>query len=477
MIVEAGKEDVLLPTPPPRYDQDLADSFEEMYSNIFKTNTDLTRGLVSFQDSKKIPIERWYKYREGFSSTIVKYYLAKYKISDGKLLDPFLGGGTSVMAASSLGMVAHGIELLPIGHAVINAKIQARTTNPTNIVHNLEESISKKPWKIANKTKLNELKITKMAYSQDNHEKIERYLSFLKEKPQDMFQIYNIALLSILEDISFTRKDGQYLRWDARSGKTSGGFLKGVIVDFDSAIENKLKDILEDLNGKHPQLFEEDQIDYGSLEESKIFEGSCLHVMPKLEDEQYNAIFTSPPYANRYDYTRTYALELALLGKNEEEVKQLRQSMLSCTVENRDKDLMSINDSWASVIKFSESHPLFMSILSQLTSLDLDGKLNNSGIVRMLRNYIIEMSCVIYESYRIIRKGGYMFMVNDNVRYAGLTIPIDILLSEIASYVGFEIISIDVLPTKKGNSSQQMGVYGQDRLRKCVYVWRKNANG
>jgi hypothetical protein len=30
-----------------------------------------------------------------------------------------------------------------------------------------------------------------------------------------------------------------------------------------------------------------------------------------------------------------------------------------------------------------------------------------------------------------------------------------------------------VLPTGKGNSSQQMGLHGRDMLRKCIYVWRK----
>jgi len=44
---------------------------------------------------------------------------------------------------------------------------------------------------------------------------------------------------------------------------------------------------------------------------------------------------TSPPYCNRYDYTRTYALELALLGIDEQGLLRLRQEMLSCTVENR----------------------------------------------------------------------------------------------------------------------------------------------
>jgi hypothetical protein len=65
-------------------------------------------------------------------------------------------------------------------------------------------------------------------------------------------------------------------------------------------------------------------------------------------------------------------------------------------------------------------------------------------------------------------------MVNDNVRYAGVSISVDMILSKIAEETGFEIESILVLPDGKGNSSQQMGIHGYEPLRKCVYVWRKN---
>jgi len=64
-------------------------------------------------------------------------------------------------------------------------------------------------------------------------------------------------------------------------------------------------------------------------------------------------------------------------------------------------------------------------------------------------------------------------MVNDNVRYAGVDIPVDLILSQMAEDTGYKIVNILVLPQDKGNSSQQMGDYGRSALRKCVYVWRK----
>ena len=85
------------------------------------------------------------------------------------------------------------------------------------------------------------------------------------------------------------------------------------------------------------------------------------------------------------------------------------------------------------------------------------------------------MAAVIFEMARILKPGGTVFMVNDNVRYAGVCVPVDLILSQIAEDIGFNVSSILVLPQSKGNSSQQMGGFGREALRKCVYVWRKSA--
>ena len=92
----------------------------------------------------------------------------------------------------------------------------------------------------------------------------------------------------------------------------------------------------------------------------------------------------------------------------------------------------------------------------------------------MVRGYFYEMACVIQECYRVLDADSMMFMVNDNVRYAGAAISVDIILSKIAEDIGFQIEKILVLPQGKGNSSQQMGKHGREALRKCVYVWKKD---
>ena len=233
----------------------------------------------------------------------------------------------------------------------------------------------------------------------------------------------------------------------------------------------KLHHIVMDI--KNPEayfLFHEELPIAGTI---NLYKGSCLSILPELESRKYKAIITSPPYCNRYDYTRTYALEHALLGIKEDELIKLRQTMLSCTVENKPKKLSDIWPPYSEVGQIFQKQELINAILEFLEEEKKNKNLNNNGIPRMIRGYFYEMTAVISECYRVLDNGGLMFMVNDNVRYAGISIPVDVILSKIAEYIGFEISNILVLPQTKGNSSQQMGGYGREALRKCVYVWRK----
>ena len=91
----------------------------------------------------------------------------------------------------------------------------------------------------------------------------------------------------------------------------------------------------------------------------------------------------------------------------------------------------------------------------------------------MVRNYFYQMAFVIYELGRVLRKGGCVVMVNDNVRYAGEEVPVDLILSDFAQSAGLSTRNIWTLPRGKGNSSQQMGNHGRQEIRKCVYVWEK----
>jgi len=299
--------------------------------------------------------------------------------------------------------------------------------------------------------------------------------------------LLDFACFSILESISYTRKDGQYLRWDYRAKKERVGsrFNKGPILSFDEAIRCKLDEMGKDIDSKAKSgrtLFDsEHDLPTPGIMDLRI--GSCLSELLHLESASIDSVFTSPPYCNRYDYTRTYALELVYLGYDSEAVKNLRQEMLSCTVENRSK-VVELETAYARkdrlhdftrIVKTFESQSSLQEVLQILERHSSAGQLNNTNIPRLVKNYFFEMCFVIYELSRLLRRGGKIVMVNDNVRYGGEEVPVDLILSDFAEQFGLEVREIWTLERGKGNSSQQMGLHGRTELRKCVYLWEKRS--
>lgn len=443
------------------------------FDGKLRVNPDLNRTLVSFQANKRRNRYRWFKYKEGFSASLVDYLLDKLEIDHGRILDPFAGSGATLFSTARRGLDALGIELLPVGCEVIAARKLAASAEAPSIADTLRRWLERKLWRSETRSvPFRHLRITQGAFPPDSEISLGRFLAAANNELPSVRAMLRFAALCILEDISYTRKDGQYLRWDYRSGRKQGAkrFDKGTIPPFDLAVEAKLVQISDDLRGESLDLFPEPET--GSIE---IRRGSCLAHLPRLEPQSFDGLITSPPYCNRYDYTRTYALELAFLDTDEEQLRDLRQQMVSCTVENRDKRYLAAqfpSDQFLRAEKAFKEQDLLRRILLYLEGRKAAKLLNNNGIPRMVRNYFREMALVIFACARVLKPGAPLVMVNDNVRYEGAAVPVDLILSDIAEHAGFDVETIWVLPVGKGNSSQQMGKHGRDELRKCVYIWR-----
>ncbi len=367
----------------------------------------LNRSLVSFQANKSRAVYRWYKFKEGFAASLVEYLFDRYRAA-GKVLDPFAGSGTTLFTASSLGLEAVGIELLPIGQQIIETKMMLDAEFTAEDLRQIERWLQTCPWAAEDTAAaFTELRITAGAYPSETKEGIQRYLQALNSENPRVQMLLRFVLLCVLESISYTRKDGQYLRWDERSGRRQGKrrFNKGPILPFDLAIRQKLSEVLDDLEPARGLLFSFTDVPGAPIQ---LLRGSCLHVLPTLKPATFDAIMTSPPYCNRYDYTRTYALELAMLGVDERELVALRQAMLSCTVENRAKDLVGMNPRWMKPIALAERHELLAAILAYLEHLKSTDQINNTGIPRMVRGYFYEMACVLVMFARVAARGTFL---------------------------------------------------------------------
>lgn len=442
---------------------------EERFEGRLAANPLLTRKAVSYQGNRGVPGFRWMKYKEGFSQSLVERLLDEFRPE--AILDPFAGIGTTPLIAAGRGLCATGIEIMPVGVLVGNGIAQAANgLSPETLEKSgaaLLDAVKSRD-DVPHEHKFPHVRITEAAFPKETEAAIARARHFISNVSDSAVRtLLDLACMTILEDTSYTRKDGQYLRWDYRSGRNLRSRVdKGPILPFDYALGARLFEMAQDI--------EPLKLSYGGGY-PELITGSSLELMRNLPEAGFDMVITSPPYANRYDYTRTYALELAWLGYEQDDFLALRQSMLSATVENRPKrewlkeiyadDSELLNDA----IRMYDEQGAIHEALSILRE-HID-ELGNRHVIRLIEGYFLEMAVIVAELGRVLRPGGVVIMVNDNVQYHGEEIPVDMILSDFAERSGFRCEKIWTLPRGKGNSSQQMRRFGRREIRKCVYQW------
>lgn len=457
----------------------LLERAERRYRPLIHVDQALKRQVVSYQANKDAPFYRWFRYQEGFSTQLVDRLIDASGIKSGTVLDPFAGIATSLFSARERGLDAIGFELLPVGPFVARARLAAEQLDPA-IFDDAARDMKAIDFETAPTgadTAFKHVHISEMAFPPGVERKVNAFRHHVDTTivDQKLRDVLHLAGLAILERVSYTEKCGQFLRWDTRSGKARVTYAKTRIVPFEDALNAQLDVMSADIHGFQARA---DTRVRGSMD---MRQGTTFELFGAVPAGSIDMVVSSPPYLNRYDYTRVYPLELAYLGIDDAGLKKMRQALLSCTVENREKSsyLEALYTSQGRIPFFSEvkaahdKNELIGAIHRHFERLKEGSALNNPNVFRLIKNYFFEHAFVIFEMARVLKGGGTIYYINDNVRFAGIVIPVDIILSDIAHEAGLETKAISTLPVGKGNSSQQMGTFGKTEVRKCIYEWRK----
>lgn len=464
---------------------------ERKLIDITVVSDKFNRQSVSYQLSKNDALHRWLKYKEGFSADLVKRLLKEFEIKQGDtILDPFVGSGTTSLVCKMQGINSIGFDILPMSEIAIKAKQSALVYDLVEIRQMiLEIDKLSMPQQYNNHTPY--INITDGAYPEQTEKEIAFFTEWNNKSnfSEITKNLVTLCILNSLEKVSYTAKDGQFLRWDYRSKKMLESVeyrkQKGkapLVIRLDKGNLPTLKQsLLEELNSVYIDISSIQKNAILNTSQLRFIKGNALYELPKLESEILNGVITSPPYCNRYDYTRTYALELAYLGVTDEKIKKLRQELLSCTVENKPKiDYLRENyislgkeKDFNDIMKIVENNKTLAEINKSLNERSENGDINNKGVLRMVNSYFIELTFIYAELFRLCKKGAKVAFVNDNVRYGGEVISVDYISTELAEQIGFKPVKVYSLKQQKGNSSQQMAKFGRVPLRKSITVWSK----
>ena len=401
------------------------------------------KNKISYVGNKSLPLLRLFRYKEAFSLAFVQQMIDELKLTDLDLiLDPFCGMGTTLFGSGLYGIASIGIDRSPLAVFVSNTLPLLLTTEPgclRDTYQRLLSGVERQPLApIAE-----DVPIIKISFPDRILKSLRQWKSAIDNLDTPMREVMTLLFLSILEECSYTSKDGQFLRLNRSKN----------ILEPTKALENKIYEAEKD-------LYLVDQLGWRSKWRAPlVIQGDARQMSEYLLHKNPTAIITSPPYVNRYDYTRSYSIELCFgFLQNYEEFKSLRLSMLRSHIESH-----------VNPYEYPEHH-VIQEIIKSLELRRL--KLNNPRIPLMLKGYFIDMELVIRDFARVLKPNSWVVMVVGNVRYDGEMIPVDTILCDIAEGVGFDVKAIWIA-RYKGNSSQQMKKYGRSPVRESVLIWQK----
>lgn len=376
---------------------------------------------------------RWFHVKEGFSSQILFQVLKdtgllkKPKLT---LLDPFVGGGTTLVSALSLGsknysVRAYGIECNPFLKFVAQTKIDAMRSKKgdfwkfTQSVVNHAKSQKRTSYQIPELSTFNNIK-----YFDKGQLKQLARLKLAIETLEGLRLDKNIAMLSlagIIEPASYLRKDGRALRYvpDKNKVKVMNEFLrraKIMALDIEKPCDPSNLGIVYLGDGRYPQ-----------------------NVLS--ENLKFDLIFFSPPYPNNIDYTEVYKLETWFLDliNDESSFRNQRLRTLRSHTSLKFPDLL-----YASQDGYREH---FDSIINPILD-TIPKNREESSRKRLIKGYFDDMLMTLENNKKLLSEDGYLVFVVGNslhgTRGEYLLIAADLVIARLAEIVGFKVESFDI---------------------------------
>ena len=108
-------------------------------AHLAAPGTPVPGNTTTFADNMKVPVHRWYRYSAGYSSEWATS-LARHWGSR-RVLDPFGGSGTTVLAAQELAVESVGVEVHPMVARIARAKLRW-TEDPDELRARVAEVLS-----------------------------------------------------------------------------------------------------------------------------------------------------------------------------------------------------------------------------------------------------------------------------------------------------------------------------------------------
>jgi DNA modification methylase len=373
---------------------------------------------VSALDAAQYSRHRWYFFKEAFSPMIVDHAIDDACLKKGDLVvDPFCGSGTAPLQAAVRGLKGHGIEVNPFLAFV------ARTKLAHCSVRSFDESLSRVLSVVGRGQKSGLEGFSTFSRTQGskrwlfNRSVLRSFDSAWTVATSDRGPASNLVRLCLLEAAMAScnaEKDGKCLRY--RPQWEDLGFNRG---HFTSALTTQAMLVRDDLVKAPPAGA--GRIEQGDVRKRELPSGFKLCV-------------TSPPYLNSFDYTDVYRPELFLGGfvSSMPELVRLRLRTLRSHVQV----------SWPKP-KEHQYGTRYADSLKRV--IERKDRLWDRRIPEMIQAYFEDVEVVLKALKRRAHPEASVWLVVSTSAYAGVEIPVDLIIADIATACGWFLREVKVL--------------------------------
>lgn len=397
-------------------------------------------------DTISLPRHRWYYYKEGFSPSLVKKAIEMLSLEENDLIiDPFNGSGTVTLTCSENNVKSIGLEVNPFTAFIAKTKVKsAKIKQFDNDVKFIIEKVHKpKTSPLQNFSTFTEFSgKTKWLF---NSEVLNSYYAGLSNldniKNENTKALIKLALIRATMENSNVRRDGKCLRY--RNNWQDLHYNKETYLE---SLEKRLCIIREDLNCEN------------KLKIPKIICGDSRKILSKSMKEKFSLCITSPPYLNTFDYTDIYRPELFLGGfvNSMEELYKLRLNTIRSHIQAK----------WEKPI-INDFGTMYATAISEI--LKRQDQLMHCNIPMMIQAYFEDMSNILKMLRNNAKDNAELWLVVSTSAYAGIEIPVDMIIGEIGNKVGWALKEIGVLRhirKRKTKYSKEI-----DHLRESVVIF------
>jgi hypothetical protein len=275
----------------------------------------------------QLPFQRWFKFKEAFSPSLIVDCLERTGTTVKTCLDPFGGCGTTGVTCQFLGVRPVLVEVNPFIADLAEAKLATydRLSLLDDFVSVVKDARSRRPLRARDPWP--ELPATfcepgvdgRWLFSRETMARIMAYREVIEglNDPKNA-RLFRVLLGSVLVACSNAVVNGK-----GRKYRRQWRVTQKSPADVDRMIAAAFSYAIEDLEGYAPRAERGYQ----------LIRGSCVDQI-KASPEVDAAIF-SPPYPNSFDYTDIYNIELWVLGylSSARENLVLRQATLRSHVQ------------------------------------------------------------------------------------------------------------------------------------------------